>query len=81
MPILERVKNRMEGMPKFETADGLALAMECLAFCMVHVQDHQYLPKCVWLNDQQYSDYISLYPEGTDKPMFFGIPVIASKGA
>lgn len=83
MPVLDRLKDDgvLDSMPKFSTHEDLLLAMECLAFCMIHMRDHGYCPTCVWLSDDQYNAYVSLYPEGTTDPKFFGLPVKANKSA
>jgi hypothetical protein len=81
MPVLDRIAERLATDPKFTKAEDFALALECLAFCMVHMQDHQYLPKMVYLTDDQYLSYVALYGVPDAKPTFFGIPVVPSKAA
>ena len=81
MPILDRISNQFQSDPKFVTVENYQLAFECLAFCLVHMQEHGYVPKCVWLDDDQYQSYTALYPVVPEKPTFFGIQVIASKSA
>lgn len=81
MPTLDRIKDKLATDPKFVTEADFALANECLAFCMTHMEDHRYLPTCVWLNDEQYIQYTSLYPTPTSNPTFFGLPVKANKSA
>jgi hypothetical protein len=81
MPVLDRIKDRFTNDPKFVTSSDFMLAFECLAFVMVHQEDHQYPAKCIWLSDEQWQQYVALYPNGTDTPTFFGIPVKANKSA
>lgn len=82
MPVSDHVAvtERIKTDPQFTAAKDMSLAMECLNFCMVHMTEHGYVPRCVWLNDMQFEEYTALYPalpEGG--PTFFGIPVKANK--
>lgn len=81
MPLLDRIPHKLEGMPKFTNAEDFNLALECLAFVVTHMEEHGYVPNCIWLDDIQYKEYTSLYPDPSAQPKFFGIPVKANKNA